>query len=245
MNTLRIPSCFLLILAAVSAAPSPASGASGTSQVASKGVPYFAKKLAWPEGTLALVNHPLRGNGWNDWFTQLPNDVCVFELKVRNEKDVQELIDLLAKVKGGARCVLLSPHGNHYVNSSAPDPEAPRSSEIPTAATFSIGDQTILDKWYERLPKDETGARKFGAHRYEKPPTARPPTLTLYVGSPALEDLTKIRVPADVELRPDFNDVWGKEYQSDWRVKRIVQFVAEHNAKKAASQKAKGKDGSL
>ena len=245
MNNLRIPLCFLLTLAGVSAAPSLASAAAGTSQVASKGVPYSAKELAWPDGTLALVNHPLRDKGWNDWFTQHPNDVCEFELKVRNEKDVQELIDLLAKVKGGARCVVLSPHGDHYVNYFAPEAEGSRATEIPTAATFSIGDQTIIDKWYERLPKDETGARKFGAHRYQKPPTARPPTLTLYVGSEALEDLTKIRVPSDVELRPAFNDVWGKQNLSDWRVKRIVQFVAEHNAKKAASQKAKGKDGSL
>jgi len=233
--------CVILVLAAASAIPASAQAAAGTSQVASKGVPYSAKDPPWPGGTLALVNHRLRGNGWNNWFTGLPSDVCVFELKVRNEKDVQELIDLLAKVKGGARCLVLSPHGNHYANSFASDPEAPPPSEIPTAATFSIGNQTILDKWYERLPKDETGARKFGAHRYEKPPTAVPPTLTLYVGSPALEDLAAIRVPAGVELRPDFNDVWGKQYQSDWRVKRIVQFVAEHNAKIPATPKAKDK----
>ena len=242
MSTMRIASCVLSIFAIAWTLPSSVPAAAGTSQVASKGVPYSAKERAWPEGTLALVNHPLRDKGWNDWFTQHPNDVCVFELKVRHEKDVQELIDLLAKVKGGARCLVLSPHGNHYVNSFAPPPQPARPSEIPTGATFSIGDQAIIDKWYERLPKDETGARKFGAHRYEKPPTALPPTLTLYVGSPALEDLAGIRVPAGVELRPDFNDVWGKQYQSDWRVKRIVQFVAEHNAKKPAAPKADSKE---
>ena len=48
--------------------PQPASAMSGTSQVAWPGKPVMTVSN-WPEGTMMLVNDPLRLSGWNPWFS--------------------------------------------------------------------------------------------------------------------------------------------------------------------------------
>jgi hypothetical protein len=196
----------LMSVMAASAVPRMACGIAGTDHVASPGQPVdeqVAESYGWPDGTLDLVNDPLRRNGWLPWFSGCPNDVQYFEFEVLNSDDVNRLIRLLAKVKrspGPVNYQAFRPLIRLSVDSEMQPVGAGGVPKLGNnvGAVFSIGSQNRLNEWFKQLP-----GGKFGVHQYEHPPEAVPPTLTLYVRHPAI-DLAKLRIPAAVEVRPQY-----------------------------------------
>jgi len=205
---------------------------SGTSMAASAGQPVsatLAEIHGWPEGTLAILNDPLRGDGWNPWFTEWPNDLNHYEMRVKSTEDVQHLIDLLVKIKGSPVQIFLDPRdepsGLGFTTT------LPEGNGI--GAMFSIGSQKQIDQWYGHLEEAKPGVRKFGGYRLQQPPGARPPTLTLYVGNDAV-DLATLRIPAKVEARAGYNDKYREEHKDDKVLQEIEKFVKEHRVKTSA-----------
>jgi hypothetical protein len=170
---------------------------SSTDRVAWPGKPATAV-AGWPEGTLALVNDPLRTDGWHPWFSECPNDVNFYEYRIRDTGDVNRLLQLLAAIKATNATLRLNPEPKAAaIGFTTTSPETNR-----TALVLSVGNQTQLNAWHQHLPVDKAGIRKFGVHRYTNAPLAAPPTLTLYVGHAAV-DLQKLQVPDSVTVLAD------------------------------------------
>ena len=99
MNLRTTGCCPLVVMAGVPfALPLPLLSAGGTVRVASKRKPVAAAD-GWPEGALALVNDPLRTDGWKPWFSELPNDVTHYHFGVHDAEDVNRVVQRLAEVK--------------------------------------------------------------------------------------------------------------------------------------------------
>ena len=87
----------------------------------------------------------------------------------------------------------------------------------------------MLDRWYKTLPEVAPGVRRFGMDWYREPPTAMPPTLTLYVGHEAV-DLDSLKVPLNVEvIGPDGMPLKDGPDENDCY---IDPFARTHGAKR-------------
>ena len=163
--------------------------AGGTSIVAEKGSEAYVNPN-WPEGVAQLVNHPLRTRGWNDWFTEWPNDVNHYAIEVNSTAEVNRLVAQLTNIQGPVRQIKLAPmaepRGLGWVTA------LPEGNNIPVV--FSIGDQQRVNEWYRRL-----GGRKFGVIEFEAAPVAVPPTLTIFVQNESI-DVNRLEIPADIEV---------------------------------------------
>jgi len=174
----------------------------------------------WPDGVLDLVNDPLRTNVRRHWFSECPNDIQWFEFAVRSTADINHLIERLAAIK--ADCVRLE----LAVNEKPTREESPGATTL--RANFAVGDQCMLDSWFENLPCDDTGAAVFGVNRYTEPPKACPPTLALMVGPDAADDLAQLRIPARVQVTARVPEWYRAEHEGSPTIKLIDQFVAAH-----------------
>lgn len=163
--------------------------AGGTMQVASKGETVTALP-DWPEGLESLLNDAARGDGWQSWFTEWPNDVVHYQFQAGNMQEVNRLIARFAKIESAGLQVRLSlgkePRGFGWVSQL----EAGNNTPI----LFSMGNQKRLDEWFKRLPEG-----KFGVMQFEKAPVAVPPTLTLFVQNQAI-DVRRLVIPAHVQV---------------------------------------------
>jgi hypothetical protein len=212
----------------------PASGISGTNHVASEGQPVTetqADRLGWPTGVIDLLNDPLRADGWNPWFSEWPNDVNVYEFKPQSSEESSSIIESLTKIRSDAIQIQLNP-GNepHAIGFTTVLPE-----ENDIAAVFSIGSQNLIDPWFQRLPEPEPGIRTFGVHRFTECPKAMPPTLTLYVGHPAI-DLNKLDIPANVKVIAEMSDSYREGHKDDATIQDIEQFVTQHAKQRELAQ---------
>lgn len=191
-------------------------------QVAWPGKPV-GEREGWPEGVVKFVNDPVRTEGWNPWFSELPNDVERFYFKLRDFEDANRLLKKLAAIQATNVQVQLNP------GREAPDIGFGTRAKNATrhAAVFVVGNQKVLDEWFERLPRNEKGLREFGKGTYSEPPKAMAPTLTFYVGSPSI-DLSQLEIPARVRLSADVSDDIRKANPGDPTVKAIDDFVARH-----------------
>jgi hypothetical protein len=215
---------FAAVFAVLLAAPRPVAALSGKDKVASRGKP--AKALpGWPEGVMKLINHRLRTDGWNSWFSELPNDMNYYGMDVRGMDDVNALLKLLAAVK--AKHVVLNF-----------DPAAGGRHVGGAGGVFAIGNQPILDRWFKQLPVVAPGVRRFGLHRHRKPPTAQPPTLTVYTGSKWF-DWKKLKVPLKVEVTTATAAAYRERYEEQFET--IDKFIERHNARRRAVQKNKSR----
>ncbi len=204
--------------------------ASGTDKIAAAGQPVTAIH-DWPPGVVDLLNDPARTDGWHHWFSECPNDVNHYVFVVKDMKDVDRLVQLLGRIKAAELHVNLDPDGCYRTFPHAP-PEKPRPEP---AAVFAIGSQKILDEWFSRLQRDKEGKRVFGVHRYDKPPTALPPTLTLYVSNEAV-DLRKLVVPTHITVgRAPFPN----RIKPDATLEAIDRYIADHRARQKAADKLK------
>lgn len=196
MPLIRILATLLAITLLIETS-SLATAASGTSVIAEKGGPVYEHE-SWPEGVGTLLKHETRGTGWNDWFTQWPNDVEHFEFQVTSMDEVNDVIDQFAQIevaKGSPPpeihlCPAASPKGFGWVS------KFPHDRKLPMI--FAIGDQQRMDKWYKSFLEPRGG--KFGVMQFEEVPVAVPPTLTLFVGEPVI-DLEKLKIPDGVLVR--------------------------------------------
>jgi hypothetical protein len=169
-------------------APSLLLAAGGTSAIATKGNVATVSD-DWPTGVGDIVNDPLRTNGWNSWFTEWPNDVNQYAFEIKSMKEVNALVEKLAKVKPAIGQIRLSylkePSGLGWVT------QLPEENNI--AVIFSIGDQGLIDAWFKRVRKP------FGVMEFNAAPIAVPPTLTLFVQNDAI-NLDELIVPAGIEV---------------------------------------------
>lgn len=179
---------WIFILALVVVSSSQALAAGGTDIVATKGQPAFVQET-WPKGVAEIVNDPVRTKGWNDWFSEWPNDVNQYALEAQSVEDVNRLIAKLAAVKSDLKeirlCAMKEPSGFGWLTS------VPKGNQIPVM--FSIGDQTRLDQWYAHVRKP------FGFMEFEACPIAVPPTLTLFVQNPII-DLQRLVIPKEIRV---------------------------------------------
>jgi hypothetical protein len=78
--------------------PSPAFAIAGKDKVVARGRQAEAMP-GWPKGTLAVINHRFRADGWHPWFSECPNDTYYYEMDIRTPEDVQALIKTFAAIK--------------------------------------------------------------------------------------------------------------------------------------------------
>jgi len=216
----RIATWAAVGLGFLAASPGAAFGIAGKDKVATPGRPVQAE-AGWPEGVLNVVNDATRTAGWRPWFSECPNDATYYAMRVGGIDDLNRLTNLMAAVQAKGVRVRL-------------DPARTASHGDLAAAVFSLGNQTLLDAWFAQLREVEPGVRGFGVHRYRRPPAALPPTLTFYAGHPAV-DLTRLDVPAGVEVCAAVPEAYRAEHPGDPVVKAIDAFVIRHRAKRKAA----------
>ena len=210
-----------------------ASGMSGTSIVAWPGKPATGK-ADWPEGALALVNDPVRTTGWNPWFSEWPNDVNHYGFQVTNSADVNGLIQRFAAIKSTNMQVRLNP--GREARSLGFSTVLKDGNEV--CVVFCLGSQTQINEWFQRLPEEEPGVRKFGVHYLREAPKATPPTLTLYVANPAIS-LRLLEIPGHIEVVADIRPPSPAVATNSPIVKTIEDFVVGRKASPAPSTQAK------
>lgn len=200
---------------------------SSTDHIAWPGKPVAAER-DWPEGVLALVNDPLRTEGWHPWFSECPNDVNFYAFHVNDTNDVNRLIAKLAAIKSTNAQVFLYPEKE--ARALAFTTVLDKGNEA--AIVFSIGSQELMNEWYQHLQEAEPGVRVFGIHRYHEPPVAQPPALTLYVANKAI-DLKSLKIPPSVKVTAFISAAERAEGKNAAAIKAIDDFVAKHQTKSA------------
>lgn len=199
---------------------------SSTEQVASPHCPVSqeeARLNCWPEGVLDLVNDVTRTNGWRPWFSECPSDIVHYNFCLEKRKELKRILAKFLAIKNDSLRILL-------VAAKESEPE----NEV--AATFCIGNQQMIDEWFERIEKDDSGARIFGVNRMEKPPTACPPTLTLLVDD-KLVKLKRLHLPGAVEVKAGVSDSHRKEQKDNRAIEAIDAFVSAHERQRGVQHR--------
>jgi hypothetical protein len=194
-----------------------ARAASGTDRIAWPGRPVTYIPASWPVGVEAIVNDPVRVDGWLPWFTELPNDIQYFEMDIRTTDQLNQILAKLSTIDCGRRELRLHP------GSFAPGYFGAQSRSR-CGAVFYVGDQNRLNTWYAALPVVASGEREFGVSCLSGCPTAAPPTVSVYVLHPAV-DLAKLRVPAGVTVVSEVTDVYRHDHPGDPGVAKIDAAV--------------------
>ncbi len=210
------------LLCALLLAPLCAMAISDTEKIASEGQ-ALPTDPDWPKEIVELLEDPLRTDGWISRFSDWPNDVYHYGMRVRNAEDINHLIAKLAAINVTNAQVCLRPEKE--VGALGFTTEIEKGNGL--AATFSFGNQKRINQWFEHLPEIEPGVKKFGVHRLTKPPEALPPTLTLYVGHAAV-DLKKLRIPKQIKVISEIPDFYRKKQPVDPAIKTIDEFVKSH-----------------
>lgn len=189
----------------------------GTEHIASKGAPVsaeHAKACGWPDGVMEIVNDPCRGDGWNPWFTELPNDNEYYELHMRTMDEINNLLAKLGRIRGAR--VLISPESEVRIGWTA---MRPRDQD--PAIVFVIGSETARSRWRNQLAK----SKKDETHKLQLlrvgGPKALPATIIIYAGNPVI-DLDKLQIPKGVAVDAE------KRPRSAGTAK-IEEFVRKHN----------------
>ncbi len=159
---------------------SQAHGIGGTRDVAWKGRPVDIS-ASWPSGVGDLLDDSVRTDGWSPYFSGYPNDVSHYGFEIGNMDDLNRIIQKLAACKSKVRRIQLShekePTSLGFVSG------LPEGNNI--ACLFSIGDQSVIDKFY--------------AAARPPFPVAMPPTLTIYVQNLKV-DLDRIEIPDSITV---------------------------------------------
>jgi hypothetical protein len=165
----------------------------------------------WPRGTLELINDEARRFGWHHWFSELPNDANWFDYEAKDTAEINRLIERLATIDSKRVVVIISAG------------EPPEREKIRVAAEFAIGSQRRLDEWYDQLAAD----KQFGSQKLDKPPTAAPPELTIYVQHEAV-DLDRLEVPTKVDVELLKGDEPKKGETPSALQRDLARFVEQH-----------------
>lgn len=217
MTCNRLQAALLALILSV-AAPAVVLAVGGSEFIAAKGQPASVSP-GWPEGSAELVNDPLRTSGWNSWFSEWPNDVNQYAFEVRSTDDLNRLIEKLAAIQSDVRQIRLShlkePNGLGWVTC------IPKGNKIPVI--FSIGDQTVIDKWYKRVRKP------FGKMEFTAAPVAVPPTLTIFAQNNSVK-LDELKIPEGIDVSSGYVPTVFH---------RSNTTIEEEQEKKAAASKLK------
>lgn len=216
MNRFKLHS--VVFAASILLACRGALGIAGFDGVASEGQPV-EEELGWPAKIVDLVNDPVRTVGWNFWFSECPNDVNHYAFAAKNTDDLNRLIKKLAATKAKGMAVQLSlgkefPAGGFSFLKPG--------NGIP--AVLGFGNQVRINQWYVHLDDVEPGVKKWGVHRYTAPPSAMPPTLTIYVEHPAV-DLAKLKIPAEVNVVASVSKEEREKRKDDEPLRTIDQLL--------------------
>jgi hypothetical protein len=184
--------------------------------------PEAAGAHGWPEGTLDLVNHPLRHSGWRHFFNTEPADRVNFVFLPRSNRELKALVKQFAKIGGKNGMVILDPRPCQLHSFVIPIKE-----ELNAAAVLNIGSQKILEHWYAGLPVDFQGNKLHNNAPLAAAPTAGAPTLTIFAGNEAL-DLDKMKLPKSVMVRAAVTDQHRTEHPDDPVVAKIDRLIARH-----------------
>jgi hypothetical protein len=177
----------------------------------------FVAEPGWPEGVLAILNDVTCTEKSEEdlrFHFEGPHDDSWYGLAIRNMDDVNRLVRYFAAIKAESLKLYLYAEPGWTVGRGE-------------GAFFRFGNQKLIDEWYSRLPEVEPGVRKFGAHRWNKPPTAEI-GLGLYVGHSAV-DLEKLEVPADVNITTATAAAYRAEHVDEF--KKIDAFIERQKAK--------------
>jgi hypothetical protein len=252
----------LMTIGAFVSEGNPVYGPSGTSVIRTVyGVTTTYKVEPWPEGTLDLVNDPLRTIGWQIWFSGSPSDLETFNFKAASVDEINHLIRKLSAIKADHVQLAIKFDEPENANEHYPcdvqfsignqslidiwfeglelaikvDEPDNTNEPYPSNVQSSIGNQSLIDIWFEGLECDEAGARVWGVHRPTEPPKATPPTLTLTMGAEGVE-LDKLEVPPKVEVVASVADAYRSAYQGSETLKAVDRFVAKHAAKNQSTR---------
>jgi hypothetical protein len=143
--------------------------------------------------------------------------VNFYEYKIHDAGDVNHLLKSLAGIKTTNATLRLNPGKQ----ATALGFSTVLAKTNQTAAVFSVGNQSLLHEWYQRLPEIKPGVRRFGVTEFTNAPDSLPPTLTLYVGHQAI-DLQKLQIPDTVMV---VADVKAAEKGTEATVKAIEAFM--------------------
>jgi len=184
-----------------------------------KATEFYAKDRQWPAGAADLVNDDLRVAGWEFWFSECPNDVLSYGYRCENSREANHLIELLALIKDPGVTVCLSPE----FGGSPPLKTDGRQYTV----VLSIGSQKYINQWFGRLRLEEgsTTRRVWGVHRFDRPPTAQSPTLTIYLGTEEIE-LAELHIPAHIIVRPVISDRYREQNPDDYLIAQIEHYIA-------------------
>jgi hypothetical protein len=205
--------CLLLIVLSRTAL-----GIAGFSSVASAGKPV-PEEPGWPAGISEVINDECRTVGWNFWFSECPNDVNHYAFAAKDTDDLNRLIKKLAATKAKGMTVALSLGKEFPAGGFA---FLKPGNNIPSV--LALGNQVQLNEWYLRLEIIAPGVRAFGVHRYREPPTAMPPTLTIYVEHEAV-DLEKLAIPADLRVIASISKEEREKRRQDAALKAIDKLI--------------------
>lgn len=184
-----------------------------------------AQRHGWPEGSLDLINHPLRHIGWKFIFGTSAGDQTSFAFTPRTPAQVQTIVDLYKKVAKTGGFIALR------LGERPPDNFATLvSPEADAAVVLRIGSQKLLDDWFSRLKTDPEGNRIHGKRVLSEPPKAVAPMLTIYAGNHAV-DLASLRIPKHITVHAAVSDQHRRQHPDDPLLKRIDQYVTTHRAR--------------
>lgn len=147
--------------------------------------------IPWAEEILHLLNDPLRTNGWHTFFSGMPNDSVEFEFEVYNMEQANHLLELFSRIDDRPVRIVLDRSPRLFTNSG--------QGQGTAAIEFVMGDQNLIDFWFNQLPTDAAGNKVSGKWVLTKPFPAAPPTLIIHVQHPAI-DVTKLSIPSDIEV---------------------------------------------
>lgn len=176
-----------------------------------------AEELGWPKGALDVVNHPSRTQGWNRVFSGSANDVYVFGYRLADTREANQLLRTLRGFEKGTATLHVMPDAEFRWNKDAPEGHQ---------ASFSLGSQTILDQWSQRL-----SSGKLEVAVQKDSPKAMPPKLFLYVGGGKIE-LQELAVPPGVRVVVPTEAELRKQNVAQALIDKLGIFAVAHAERK-------------
>lgn len=172
----------------------------------------------WPQGTLALINHPLRHKGWKIIWGGSAGDMSTFSFTPKSPEDVQTLVHIYAKmVKRGTIHLIPREGATHSF--------ATPIGETDVSILLRIGSPKLVKKWYDQLATDAKGQKAHKGRAFPKPLGTIPPTLQIFVGNKAV-DLKKLKVPAHLTVRGVMTPDERKAVEKAPMIKAIDAFIS-------------------
>lgn len=166
----------------------------------------------WTPAWEALMGHRLRGEGRMVDASQWGSKSARYAMRVETVEDVQEVIDLFAKLERGPLRIRL--HRSEAKPEPAAGAIAPaelRDDAVDFGPHIVLGpklgaaletfDVEVHRQWYDNLPVNEAGEKVWGPRILPPRKTVYPVTLALCIDHPAV-DLDRLVIPDTITVVP-------------------------------------------